>query len=52
VTFDNFPPHRKENSNVKTVRLGKNGPEVSQLGLGRMAISNIYGPSDETAAAL
>ncbi len=33
---------------MKTVRLGKNGPEVSQFGLGCMAMSDIYGPSDES----
>jgi aryl-alcohol dehydrogenase-like predicted oxidoreductase len=33
---------------VKTIRLGKNGPLVSQLGLGCMAMSDIYGPSDES----
>jgi aryl-alcohol dehydrogenase-like predicted oxidoreductase len=33
---------------VKTIRLGRNGPAVSQLGLGCMAMSDMYGPSDET----
>ncbi|HWX38189.1 MAG TPA: aldo/keto reductase [Candidatus Sulfotelmatobacter sp.] len=33
---------------MKTVRLGKNGPVVSQLGLGCMAMSDMYGPSDES----
>jgi pyridoxine 4-dehydrogenase len=32
---------------VKTVQLGKDGPLVSQFGLGCMAMSDIYGPSDE-----
>jgi aryl-alcohol dehydrogenase-like predicted oxidoreductase len=32
---------------VKKIRLGINGPEVSQLSLGCMAMSDIYGPSDE-----
>ena len=33
---------------VKTTRLGKNGPIVSVLGLGCMAMSDMYGPSDES----
>ena len=33
---------------MKTVKLGKNGPAVSQFGLGCMAMSDIYGPSDES----
>ncbi len=33
---------------MKTTHLGHNGPVVSQLGLGCMAMSDIYGPSDET----
>ncbi|HTC65324.1 MAG TPA: aldo/keto reductase [Candidatus Saccharimonadales bacterium] len=32
---------------MKTIHLGHNGPVVSQLGLGCMAMSDIYGPSDE-----
>jgi aryl-alcohol dehydrogenase-like predicted oxidoreductase len=33
---------------VKTVHLGKTGPAVSQFGLGCMAMSDMYGPSDES----
>jgi len=33
---------------VKKVRLGLNGPEVSQVALGCMAMSDMYGPSDES----
>ncbi len=33
---------------MKTVPLGLNGPVVSQVGLGCMAMSDIYGPSDES----
>jgi aryl-alcohol dehydrogenase-like predicted oxidoreductase len=33
---------------VKTTHLGRNGPAVSQFGLGCMAMSDIYGPSDES----
>jgi pyridoxine 4-dehydrogenase len=33
---------------VKMKQLGRNGPVVSQVGLGCMALSDIYGPSDET----
>jgi aryl-alcohol dehydrogenase-like predicted oxidoreductase len=33
---------------VKRIQLGKNGPLVSQFGLGCMAMSDMYGPSDES----
>jgi pyridoxine 4-dehydrogenase len=33
---------------LKTVRLGNRGPIVSQVGLGCMAMSDMYGPSDES----
>src|SRR5712691_4344706 len=33
---------------VKTIHLGLNGPVVSQIGLGCMAMSDMYGPSDES----
>jgi aryl-alcohol dehydrogenase-like predicted oxidoreductase len=33
---------------VKTIHLGHKGPAVSQLGLGCMAMSDMYGPSDES----
>jgi aryl-alcohol dehydrogenase-like predicted oxidoreductase len=32
---------------MQTTRLGRNGPEVSVLGLGCMAMSDMYGPADE-----
>jgi aryl-alcohol dehydrogenase-like predicted oxidoreductase len=33
---------------MKNVRLGTDGPVVSQFGLGCMAMSDMYGPSDES----
>jgi aryl-alcohol dehydrogenase-like predicted oxidoreductase len=33
---------------VKTIHLGHNGPVVSQIGLGCMAMSDMYGPSDDS----
>jgi len=33
---------------VKIIHLGRNGPAVSQFGLGCMAMSDMYGPSDES----
>ena len=33
---------------MQTVRLGKNGPDVSRVGLGCMGMSEFYGPADET----
>ena len=32
---------------VRTVALGRGGPQVSRVGLGLMGMSGIYGPADE-----
>src|ERR1700754_3968571 len=32
---------------VESVPLGRNGPQVSRVGLGLMGMSGIYGPADE-----
>ena len=32
---------------MQTVKLGKNGPSVSRVGLGCMGMSEFYGPTDE-----
>ena len=32
---------------MKTVRLGANGPEISQLGFGAMSFAGIYGNATE-----
>lgn len=32
---------------MQTVKLGKNGPDVSRVGLGCMGMSEFYGPTDE-----
>src|SRR5258708_37555814 len=31
--------------------VGKNGPEVTAIGLGCMSLSGVYGPSDDAAGA-
>jgi aryl-alcohol dehydrogenase-like predicted oxidoreductase len=37
----------EETAIVKTTHLGKNGPVVSVVGLGCMAMSDVYGPTDD-----
>jgi aryl-alcohol dehydrogenase-like predicted oxidoreductase len=34
---------------VKKRRVGKNGPEITAIGLGCMSLSGVYGPSDDAA---
>jgi aryl-alcohol dehydrogenase-like predicted oxidoreductase len=48
VFWNNFSSNREDLADVKTVRLGHTGPVVSQFGLGCMAMSDMYGPSDES----
>ena len=37
-----------ESMEIKQIPLGKHGPQVSRVALGCMAMSGMYGPSDET----
>jgi aryl-alcohol dehydrogenase-like predicted oxidoreductase len=40
--------NQKFSKDIKLRRLGRNGPEVSAIGLGCMSMSeNIYGPAEE-----
>src|SRR6516165_134203 len=38
---------RREGVSVRKRRLGRDGPEVSELGLGCMGMSDFYGAADE-----
>ena len=38
--------HAKDQHLMQTRRLGRTGPDASPIGLGRMALSGVYGPAD------